>query len=127
MHEMMGLDADAQVSLMGDEEYAASVVGVDRDKDVAVLQLKMPDDIDKKVSADPAPASRALCHAHTFRSAVVCLTMAMLWQLARLHAQRSTHCALGEYTEEAAPHHAGEQRGSAGGAEGVCHWEPLRA
>ena len=38
-----------QVSLMGDEEYPASIVGVDRDKDVAVLQLKMPDYVDKKV------------------------------------------------------------------------------
>lgn len=37
------------MSLMGDEEYPASIVGVDRDKDVAVLQLKMPDDVDKKV------------------------------------------------------------------------------
>lgn len=62
----MDVEADAQVSLMGDEEYPASVVGVDRDKDVAVLQLKMPEDIDKKVSVDPVPASRALCHAHTF-------------------------------------------------------------
>ena len=34
---------------MGDEEYPASVVGVDRDKDVAVLQLKMPEDVDMKV------------------------------------------------------------------------------
>ena len=34
---------------MGDEEYPASIVGVDRDKDVAVLQLKMPEEIDKKV------------------------------------------------------------------------------
>jgi len=38
-----------QVSLLGDEEYSASIVGVDRDKDVAVLQLKMPEEIDKKV------------------------------------------------------------------------------
>ena len=45
--------AHAQVSLMGDEEYPASVVGVDRDKDVAVLQLKMPEDIDKTVCIDP--------------------------------------------------------------------------
>ena len=50
----------AQVSLMGDEEYPASIVGVDRDKDVAVLQLKMPEDIDKKVRRmiHPASASR---------------------------------------------------------------------
>ncbi len=34
---------------MGDEEYPASIVGVDRDKDVAVLQLKMPEDVDMKV------------------------------------------------------------------------------
>ena len=38
---------------MGDEEYPASIVGVDRDKDVAVLQLKMPEDIDKKVCIGP--------------------------------------------------------------------------
>ena len=43
------LTLTAQVSLMGDEEYPASIVGVDRDKDVAVLQLKMPEDVDKKV------------------------------------------------------------------------------
>ncbi|CAL5221332.1 g3507 [Coccomyxa viridis] len=45
--------SDLQVSLMGDEEYPASVVGVDRDKDVAVLQLKMPEDIDKKKRLHP--------------------------------------------------------------------------
>ena len=47
----------AQVSLMGDEEYPASIVGVDRDKDVAVLQLKMPDDVDKKVRSTNYSAS----------------------------------------------------------------------
>ena len=54
------LSSMAQVSLMGDEEYPASIVGVDRDKDVAVLQLKMPEDIDKKVRRmiHPASASR---------------------------------------------------------------------
>ena len=57
------LTSMAQVSLMGDEEYPASIVGVDRDKDVAVLQLKMPEDVDKKVCSTDhsASASQPCC------------------------------------------------------------------
>ena len=57
------LTSPMQVSLMGDEEYPASIVGVDRDKDVAVLQLKMPEDVNKKVrsiyysASAPRPAA----------------------------------------------------------------------
>ena len=51
-----------QVSLMGDEEYPASIVGVDRDKDVAVLQLKMPEEIDKKVCHLDTMSCLLLCH-----------------------------------------------------------------
>lgn len=37
--------------MTGGDEYAAQIVGFDADKDVAVLRLKMPDTVDKRVTA----------------------------------------------------------------------------
>jgi hypothetical protein len=42
-----------QVTLTEGDEYAAEVVGVDVDKDIAVLKLKMQDDAVKKVKIHP--------------------------------------------------------------------------
>lgn len=37
------------MTLTDGDEYAAEVVGFDGDRDVAVLQLKMPDTVNKQV------------------------------------------------------------------------------
>ena len=81
----VAINVHAQVSLMGDEEYPASVVGVDRDKDVAVLQLKMPEDIDKKVCIStlrslPCPQTLLCCIA---------------WKTCRDCVSQRLRCALG--------------------------------
>ncbi|KAK9914941.1 hypothetical protein WJX75_002591 [Coccomyxa subellipsoidea] len=45
--------SDLQVTLTDGDEYAAEVVGFDGDRDVAVLQLKLPDDFNKKEKLHP--------------------------------------------------------------------------
>jgi hypothetical protein len=40
-----------QVTMTGGDEYAAQVIGVDADKDVAVLRLNMPDTVDREARA----------------------------------------------------------------------------
>ena len=37
-----------QVTMTGGDEFAAQVVGVDADKDVAVLRLSLPDTVDRE-------------------------------------------------------------------------------
>ncbi|CAL8468546.1 g8086 [Coccomyxa elongata] len=45
--------SDLQVTLTDGDEYAAEVVGFDGDRDVAVLQLKMPDTVNKQEKLHP--------------------------------------------------------------------------
>jgi len=50
-----------QVTLTDGDEYAAEVVGFDGDRDVAVLKLKMPDTVDKKVRSSTDVACTHQC------------------------------------------------------------------